>query len=112
MITALESLQQSLKIEGIQERETALLHVKELFHQENESFESKRREAGQMLEYVFDFLEGAFGNSQEMVIFITELNSNSDSVSFLQNCACERYYRYNKELLFDEKRRNLLERMS
>ncbi len=112
VITALESLQQSLKIEGIQERETALLHVKELFHQENESFESKRREAGQMLEYVFDFLEGAFGNSQEMVIFITELNSNSDSVSFLQNCACERYYRYNKELLFDEKRRNLLERMS
>ena len=97
VITALESLQQSLKIEGIQERETALLHVKELFHQENESFESKRRETG---------------NSQEMVIFITELNSNSDSVSFLQNCACERYYRYNKELLFDEKRRNLLERMS
>ena len=66
----------------------------------------------EILENVFDFLEGAFGNSQEMVIFITELNSNSSSVSFLQQYECERYYRYNKELLFDEKRRSLLERIS
>ena len=86
--------------------------IKELFEQEAKAFEAQCQNASKVVEYVFDFLEGAFGNSQEMVMFITELNSNPDSVSFLQENDCERYYYYNKELLFDEKRKNLLERMS
>ena len=61
---------------------------------------------------MFDFLEGAFGSSQELAMFLTELNSNAYDVSFLQEYECERYYFYNKELLFDEKRKNLLARMS
>ncbi len=85
--------------------------MKELFEREREEYEDGKETALQIVEYVFDFLEGAFGNSQEMVMFITELNSNPYSISFLQDCECERYYRYNKELLFDEKRRKLLERM-
>lgn len=44
-------------------------------------------------------------------MFITELNSGFYSVRFLQDCNCERYYQYNRELLFDEKRRKLLERL-
>lgn len=32
--------------------------------------------AGQTLEYAFDFMEGTYGSSQEMVVFITELNSS------------------------------------
>ena len=56
-------------------------------------------------------MEDAFGNSQEMVRFVTELNLNVWSVRFLQEYECERYYRYNKELLFDEKRRRILNRI-
>ena len=48
--------------------------------------------AGQMLEYGFDFMEIAFGNSQEMTVFVTELNTNFYSVQFLQNYECKRYY--------------------
>lgn len=112
LFSALENFQQTLKLEHIEQPGTAFGRIKELFEQENEVFERQRQSASKILENVFDFLEGAFGNSQEMVIFITELNSNSSSVSFLQQCECERYYRYNKELLFDEKRRGLLERIS
>lgn len=112
VIAFLERLLQVLKLEDIRDTGEAFGHVKELFEQEREVFENGQSEALQIVEYVFDFLEGAFGNGQEMVIFITELNSNSYSVSFLQECECERYYRYNKELLFDEKRRRLLERMN
>ena len=32
----------------------------------------------------FDFMEIAFGNSQEMTVFVTELNTNFYSVQFLQ----------------------------
>ena len=77
----------------------------------NSAFEKQEEQASQTLEYAFDFLEGAFGAGQEMVMFITELNSNSYSVKFLQDCGCQRYYQYNQELLFDEKRRKLLERL-
>lgn len=48
---------------------------------------------------------------QEMTVFVTELNTNFYSVQFLQNYECERYYQYNKNLLFDEKRRNILNRI-
>lgn len=111
VLESLEHFRQVLKLEDIVDAEKSFARVKELFEQERDCYERQQQKALQIVENVFDFLEGAFGNSQEMVIFITELNSNSYNVSFLQGCECERYYRYNKELLFDEKRRNILERM-
>lgn len=111
VLQSLEYFGQVLKLEDILETEKTFARVKELFEEERNRFEQQQQESLQIVEYVFDFLEGAFGNSQEMVMFITELNSNSYSVSFLQSCECERYYRYNKELLFDEKRKNILARM-
>ncbi len=112
VLETLGNFRQTLRMENICQRESAFLRIKELFEQENECFENQQSEAAQVLENIFDFLEGAFGNSQEMVMFLTELNSNSYSVSFLQENECQRYYYYNKELLFDEKRKNLLKRMS
>ncbi len=110
-IESLERFRQVLKLEDILEAGIAFVRVKALFEEERDGYEQQQQESLQIVEYVFDFLEGAFGNSQEMVMFITELNSNSYSVSFLEGCECERYYRYNKELLFDEKRKDILARM-
>ena len=67
--------------------------------------------AAQMLEYSFDFMEAAFANGQEMVIFVTELNTNPYCVRFLQEYDCERYYYYNKNLLFEENVRGIEERL-
>ena len=64
-----------------------------------------------MQEYAFDFIEEAFGTGQEMVIFITELNSDYHSIRFLQQYECERYYRYNKQLLFEESSRAIEEKL-
>ena len=61
--------------------------------------------AGQGLEYAFDFMEAAFGNGQEMALFLTELNTGFYSVGFLQEYECERYYQYNQNLLFSEEER-------
>lgn len=52
------------------------------------------------LEYAFDFMETAFGESQEMVYFITELSVSRYAMDFLKEHECPRYYRYNKSLLF------------
>lgn len=112
VLHTMERFGQTLKLEGIREKQPAFLRIKELFALENEDYEKQRQQSLETLEYAFDFLEGAFGTGQEMVMFITELNSNYYSVKFLEGCGCERYYQYNQELLFDEKRRKLLERLS
>ncbi len=111
LLHTLDCFLQALKLEMLEEKEEVFRRVKELFEQENSQFEQQEGKARLFLEYAFDFLEGAFGVGQEMVMFITELNSNYYSVKFLQDCDCERYYQYNQELLFDEKRRKLLERL-
>ena len=111
LIQTMERFLQTLKLEPAGEPKKAFWRVRELFEGENQSYERQQELALQTLEYAFDFLEGAFGTGQELVMFITELNSGYYSVRFLQNGGCERYYRYNRELLFDEKRRKLLERL-
>ena len=56
-------------------------------------------------------MEAAFGDSQEMVIFVTELNTNEYCVRFLQDYDCDRYYQYNKRLLFDDEEQRLRARI-
>lgn len=111
VIRTLEKILQEMKLLSVQDTAACFAKAKEFFAQENEQYEKIQQEAEQKLEYAFDFMEGAFGNSQEMVMFITELNSNAGSVAFLQESGCERYYQYNKELLFDDKRRKILEKI-
>ena len=72
---------------------------------------TKEQNEARQLEYAFDFMESAFAGGQELVVFITELNTSSPAVAFLQEYSCERYYRYNKELLFRENTRDILERI-
>lgn len=64
-----------------------------------------------MLEHAFDFIEAAFGSGQETVIFVTNLNTDYYCIRFLQQYDCERYYRYNKELLFEERSRSIETRL-
>ena len=66
-------------------------------------------DASAMLDNAFAFLEEAFGAGQEMVIFITELTTNFYSVKFISENGSEKYYRYNAELLFDEKQKTILQ---
>ena len=53
----------------------------------------KRQEyISQTLQNVFDFMEAAFGDSQEMVAFITELNANFYSIWFIRENGSDQYY--------------------
>jgi|MGYP000009251333 hypothetical protein len=56
-------------------------------------------------------MEAAFGTGQEMVIFVTELNTSEACVRFLDEYECERYYQYNKDLLFDEQEQAIRQKL-
>ena len=100
--------------EQISDGEDAFEKFRGLFAVERGAYEKLVESAGQKLEYAFDFLDIAFGASLVMTIFITELNMNPYSVKFLLEYQCDRYYQYNKQLVFDEidrKLRNRVERV-
>lgn len=86
-------------------------YTKERFAEETGILEQKTEEVKEILQNVFDFLEDAFGESQEMVFFITELNANSYSMWFIKENGSASYYQYNKGLLFEERQKMILTEM-
>ena len=55
--------------------------------------------AGDALESAFDFMESAFADGQEMVVFVNELALGPDSAAYLADNECERFETYSKRLL-------------
>lgn len=107
----LEKYITDLKKENIQDGKIAFSLLRDWFNGEKQIYDNDFDQASGQLEYAFDFMESAFAGGQELVVFITELNTSSPAVSFLQEYSCERYYRYNKDLLFRENTRDILERI-
>ena len=65
---------QTVKAELLSDGGEIFDRFREMFGDERTELEDLCAHAGQTLEYAFDFMEGTFGSSQEMVVFITELN--------------------------------------
>lgn len=110
VITFLEQAVQSVKKELLVGKE-AYTHVKTMFEVEVEKLEEQTEAISKTLQNVFDFMEAAFGESQEMVAFITELNANYYSIWFIKENGSDQYYRYNKGLLFEERQKALTGQM-
>ena len=91
--------------------DSAFDEVKKMFSRETDELEEMTSYVSRTLENVFLFLEEAFGESQEMVAFVTELNANYYSTWFIRENGCDLYYRYNKGLLFEDRRQDILRRM-
>ena len=101
-----------MELEGLTQREQDIYEkVKAAFSAEADSLEEQTEAASQTLQNVFDFMEAAFGDSQEMVAFITELNANFYSIWFIRENGSDQYYRHNKGLLFDDRQKLILGRM-
>lgn len=103
---------QGVERQGSGDREDmAWEKLREQFGMDSDRYEELSGQVGRMLEHAFDFMEAAFPGSQELVMFLTELNTGYYSLYFLQQYRCERYYQYNKTLLFDEQEQGLLKDM-
>ena len=85
--------------------------VKALFEKEVEKHEENAKVTGEHLENVFHFIEDAFGSGQEMVAFVTELNSNFYAIQFIKENGSDEYYRNNKGLLFEERHNDIVSDM-
>ena len=101
-----------LEREHIYSHDDGFRRLKERFEEETAEYDRMSEAALKLLEHGFDFMEAAFVQSQEMVFFITELNTNYYSVRFLKQNRCERYYQYNKNLLFEDREDDIRDRLN
>ena len=80
VIKTLESYEQISKAEHL-EAEAEFERVREEFKKEPAKLEQQIENTTKALDNAFDFMEEAFGQSQEMVVFVTELNVKFITVS-------------------------------
>lgn len=107
-IRALEGYAAELRMAGKREPDDAFSFVKERFGEEVTRRKEEIAAVSAMLEHAFDFMAVTFGESQEMVVFVTELTVNFYSAKFIMENGCEQYYTYNHDLMFGERQQKIL----
>jgi MoxR-like ATPase len=89
--------------------ETALFALaKAPFDAQCEKLQSLENQGVETLEHAFTFMERAFLDGQEMVIFVTELTITPEIAVFLSEHRIERYETYKNQLLIGTKRAEIL----
>ena len=96
------------QIENISVEKDALDILKKGYNEQLSRLKSMAVEASEKLENLFLFCEQAFGNGAEMLIVVTELTSSEVAAKFIGQYGSEKYFQYNKELLFYERKKNVL----
>lgn len=104
----LDTWQQTLALEKTP-RGQAFDRLKALFGGEVEARAQAADRADEGLTNAFAFLDAAIPDSQELVLFATELTANWFTSWFIQNFGCDAYFAHNKKLLFDDTRAQLLQ---
>lgn len=102
---ALEECRCSL--EGKIDRDEVMNAVRQWFGTVTGKRKKLGRKTGKEFDSAFCFLEQALGDSQELVMFVTEITAGYDTSWFVENFGCDAYFRHNKELLFDDTRRRI-----
>lgn len=76
--------------------------LKELFAETVSARSQSAQETGTFLENAFAFLDASLPNSQELVIFATELTAGFYSSWYIETFGSDAYFKHNKELLFND----------
>ncbi|HEX2985320.1 MAG TPA: AAA family ATPase [Caproiciproducens sp.] len=107
-IRSLEENCEALKMADKRQPDEAFAFVKKRFAEVTAQRKEEIAAISAALEHAFNFLSETFGESQEMVVFVTELTVNFYSAKFIAENGCDPYYVYNRGLLFGERQQGIL----
>ena len=85
--------------------------IKEAFDARTKALKTQAEKAGKELSNVFAFCEEVFGDGQEMLILVTELTISYYGAHFISRYGCKEYFNHNKELLFYERQKELIQQI-
>lgn len=99
----------AVKNAGVSEHTDVFTIISSEFMKLSDKREALSQQIMLELNNAFDFAEKAFGHGPEMVLFVTELAAGFYSISFIQENGCDKFYYYNKNMLRDNARQQLLD---
>ncbi|MCI2106986.1 MAG: AAA family ATPase [Intestinimonas sp.] len=105
--STLERYRRELEAENVTAPDAAMDRIRGWFGKDVEERERLGKAAGVCFDHAFRFLEATFGDSQELVIFVTEITAGYDASWFVENFGCDAYFRHNRALMFDDTRRQI-----
>lgn len=82
--------------------------VKVIFDRENNRLTELAKCTREQLERAFAFCENVFSGGQELLILVTELTIRPAAARFISHYGCDGYFRNNRELLFYERRNDII----
>ena len=89
--------------------EEAFKLIKADFDERTKFLKKQANEVGKYLSNVFAFCEEVFPDVQELLILVTELTINPYSSRFISRYGCKEYFAHNKELLFYERQKEIIQ---
>ncbi len=111
VLAALEDYRAGLRQSGTDAPAAAAEQVRARFREAVAGRKAAIERASLRLERGFALLETAFGEGQELVIFLTELAMNPASTKFIADNGCEKFSHYNRALLLGGRQRAILEEL-
>lgn len=110
-ITALEEEIAMLKKESPADNDTAFKLLKADFDNRTKELKKAAEKAGEKLSNVFKFCEDVFEEGQEILILVTELTISYYGAHFISRYGCKEYFNHNKELLFYERQKEIIQEL-
>ena len=108
---AAEVMQKMAKAIREQEAESgmdAFAVAKKLFEKENAHLKTSAKSLRDKLENMFAFCEKVFSEGNEILILVTELTLFPAAARFISRYGCDAYFRHNKNLLFYERKNEII----
>lgn len=97
-----------LKKESPEDNTKAFALIKKEFDKNTKVLKKQAEDAGKQLSNVFTFCEEVFGDGQEILILVTELTISYYGARFISRYGCKEYFNHNKELLFNERQKEII----
>lgn len=104
----LNSLIESIKTN----QQEASISVKTVLQKELATLKTMDQISQEALQYSFEFFEEVFGQGQEILILVTEMTINKEISNYIYSHGCKKYYEHNKQLLFEDKQNELMEKIN
>lgn len=109
VIGMLEEYYLNLKKEHIQKSEEGFERIREYFGREIQERKKETERILEEIEKAFQFIEAAFGDGQEMVLFVSGLTQDDRAMDFLSIHESPLYLKWSGKLLYRQEQEKLLE---
>ena len=107
----LSELKKEVMISQVETQDAIFALIKAIFDQKVKMMQKETILVKKEATALFQFVEEAFQEGNEMLILLTELTVNTSSAQFIATFGCEEYQQHNKELLLSERQNDIMQKI-